>query len=94
MNGKHYFEHGGEAIKMANKKENREKGVKVIQGNGDHVKIQYKNEEIVTCNREIGRGLGCVIWKWFKLRNLLIASFLFVVINPHMINNLIKGFIH
>jgi len=91
---KRYFEDGRQALKVASCKQNQNKGVNIIQGKGDHVKVQYKNESIIIPDREIGRGLGATIYKWFMLRGLIVGLFFFVVLNPEIFNHLIHSLAH
>ena len=93
-NNKRYFEDGRQALKVASCKQNQNKGVNVIQGKGDHVKVQYKNESIIIPDREIGRGLGATIWKWFMLRGLIVGIVIFGVFNQEFINHFIHSLNH
>lgn len=48
------------------------KGLNVRNGKGDHAIIKYNENEIVFCRREMGKGLACKIFKWFKTMGLLV----------------------
>ena len=49
----------------------RENGCEIIQAKGDHVKIKKDNQEIIYCDREMGFGLACKVWKFFKTVGLI-----------------------
>jgi hypothetical protein len=69
--GKTWFEDGAEAIKTAEKA-----GCNVRRGKGDHVDVELPDGSHQTvCDREMGRGLGCKIWKAFKIAGLLVLVY-------------------
>lgn len=69
--GKTWFDNGGEAISVA-----RSSGCSIRRGKGDHVVICPSGyENIVVVDRPMGRGLGCKIWKMFKLAGLVWVIF-------------------
>lgn len=69
--GKTWFESGQEAIKVA-----EHNGCNIRRGKGDHVDIEFPDGSHQTvCDREMGRGLGCKIWKAFKLAGLLVIVY-------------------
>ena len=75
--GKTYFEDGREAIQVAKKNHCR-----IEYCDGDHVKIyptDPRYDPIVSVNRPLGRGLGCRLWKAFKLAGLLAFAGLVVL---------------
>lgn len=76
--GRTYFENGKEAIDLAKKHH-----CKIENCNGDHVKVfptDSKYDPIVLVNRPMGRGLGCKLWKAFKLAGLLVLALYLVIV--------------
>lgn len=54
----------------------------IRNGKGDHAVIKYGSDEMVYCRRNMGYGLACTIYKWFKLIGLLcfmVCVFLLVI---------------
>jgi hypothetical protein len=47
------------------------KGCDIRPGKGDHMIISYNDNQIVYARREMGYGLACTIWRWFKLMGFL-----------------------
>lgn len=47
-------------------------GCNIRNGKGDHAVIQYENNRIVYTRRDMGYGLACSIYRWFRLIGLLI----------------------
>jgi predicted RNA binding protein YcfA (HicA-like mRNA interferase family) len=69
--GKTWFEDGAEAIKVA-----EQAGCNVRRGKGDHVDVELPDGSHQTvCDREMCRGLGCKIWKAFKIAGLLVIVY-------------------
>lgn len=65
--------------------------IEIIQAKGDHKKLKYTGEkplpkdmpnEMVYCDREMGTGIGCKIFKWFAGLGFL-AAFLYKVFDTH-----------
>ena len=72
IQGKTWFEDGRQAVRVA-----ESKGCHIRYSNGDHVVIEPPGyDPIVVVNRPMGRGLGCKVWKAFKLAGLLVIAFM------------------
>jgi len=47
-------------------------GCTIRHGKGDHSILEYENNRMTYVRRDMGYGLACSIYKWFKLIGLLV----------------------
>jgi hypothetical protein len=75
----------------------RSNGCEIIQAKGDHVKIKKDNQEIIFCDREMGFGLACKVFKFFKNAGLIciilalgLSTYL-QIFDPNFLKSLVGG---